>query len=532
MATYNAANPTQASVVSAIALANKGDKVVIPEGSAVWASPISVPVGVSLFGAGLGKTIITCLGRGLDIVSMIGNPFRISGIDFHYSTTWAIQVTGNCKNFRMDHLGLYGTPTQAYAIFVGSVQSGDYDHAYGVIDSCIGEYAKVVVQAGQGDWSWKQVTDLGGPSAVYVEDCTFKNFGDATTILCVDAQYGGRYVFRHNNVIDHDTMGHPLQDGDVNGFCRGTRKVEVYENTFTLVNRNIYGATSIEAGTGVHFNNKFIETNGKSYSGIVLALQTRRAYSDGNYIGDGVHDLSKADGNNVLDGNTDSYGYPILDQVGRGKDASTVVRPYPKYDASCQPQALEPVYTWGNTLNGASKLATVTSGCETTIKKGRDYYEAAQGLRSARPTTCAKGDGYWATDEQILYVAIAVNTWSVYYKPYQYPHPLRVEEGGIVASKTITFVLNVTAAPDFFLAVAPSTLEIHPGDTASFTISVTGAGGHSKSLSFAVTGLPTGCIGTFAPATIKAGQSTVLTITTTQAVALASITGTITATEI
>ena len=69
-----------------------------------------------------------------------------------------------------------------------------------------------------------------------------------------------------------------------------------------------------------------------------------------------------------------------------------------------------------------------------TVKENRDFFNwnpnfdgtagVGVGLRSDRPATCTKGVGYWATDEKTLYVASANNIWSVYYKPFVYPHPL------------------------------------------------------------------------------------------------------------
>src|SRR5947208_1918072 len=39
-------------------------------------------------------------------------------------------------------------------------------------------------------------------------------------------------------------------------------------------------------------------------------------------------------------------------------------------------------------------------------------------------TINSPGVGYWATDTNTLYVCTAPNTWSAYYTPYVYPHPL------------------------------------------------------------------------------------------------------------
>jgi hypothetical protein len=66
------------------------------------------------------------------------------------------------------------------------------------------------------------------------------------------------------------------------------------------------------------------------------------------------------------------------------------------------------------------------------------------GTLAARPPTCVGGTGYWATDQSCsnltgllganpttpisgtLYKCTAPNTWTSYYAPYTYPHPLRI----------------------------------------------------------------------------------------------------------
>ncbi len=135
----------------------------------------------------------------------------------------------------------------------------------------------------------------------------------------------------------------------------------------------------------------------------------------------------------------------VLDQPGRGQcdllagnppvDKATGQKAWPH-------QALEPIYGWLNRLN--EKQVNVGSTFPT-LKENRNYYNENKafdgtagigvGSLANRPTTCVKGVAYWATDQGKwdrthsgpdgqLYVATAKNTWTLYYTPYTYPHPL------------------------------------------------------------------------------------------------------------
>src|SRR4029077_15715902 len=93
-----------------------------------------------------------------------------------------------------------------------------------------------------------------------------------------------------------------------------------------------------------------------------------------------------------------------------------------------------------------SPIATVTSPYPT-VRENRDYYNYAapagdaqaigvgSGTLADRPVACTPGAAYWATDQGEwdgthdgpdgqLYTCTAPNRWSIYYKPYTYPHPL------------------------------------------------------------------------------------------------------------
>jgi hypothetical protein len=173
------------------------------------------------------------------------------------------------------------------------------------------------------------------------------------------------------------------------------------------------------------------------------------------------------------DGNTNAYGYPAIDQPGRGQgdlltgtfgvgggkvNSTTGTPAWPN-------QALEPFYIWNNTgsvITGGSGGVLVNAAGENLVAENRDYYMPASGIQTSptspfdgtsgtgwgtlanRPTTCTPGVAYFAIDQGswntstsnvhgvqmngasgVLYKCTSPNTWTLYYTPYTYPHPGR-----------------------------------------------------------------------------------------------------------
>ena len=84
-------------------------------------------------------------------------------------------------------------------------------------------------------------------------------------------------------------------------------------------------------------------------------------------------------------------------------------------------------------------------GMPYTITENVDYWNynpsfngvtgIGRGTLASRPATCTTGVGYWATDQGEwksknpgpdgqFYKCTSTNTWTLYYTPYTYPHPL------------------------------------------------------------------------------------------------------------
>ena len=204
-------------------------------------------------------------------------------------------------------------------------------------------------------------------------------------------------------------------------------------------------------------------------------------------------------------GTDTAKGYPCLDQPGRGQ-GDLITGGFPNKVNSTTgtiywpSQALEPIYIWNNTGGIVSGWGgnTYSNDSGGRVVANRDYYPSASGAQTSptspfngtsgtgwgtlanRPTTCTPGVAYFATDQGswntstsnpygvqqngadgVLYKCTAPNTWTRYYTPYIYPHPL---QSGPAPTPTPT----IPPSPTPSATVAPS-----PTATATATATAT-----------------------------------------------------------
>jgi hypothetical protein len=167
--------------------------------------------------------------------------------------------------------------------------------------------------------------------------------------------------------------------------------VEIYENTLDMPGGESCTLVDHRGGEGIIFNNTVITTGS-------VGFQIREQYHD-----------------NLVTPSTASDGMPqhISDSYyWNNRKNSTRVDPYISesinYGGSIGivPQANRDYWYQGASFNGTSGVGV--------------------GLLSERPSSgLTVGVAYWATDTRTLYRATAANTWTTYYTPYTYPHPLR-----------------------------------------------------------------------------------------------------------
>jgi subtilase family serine protease len=102
------------------------------------------------------------------------------------------------------------------------------------------------------------------------------------------------------------------------------------------------------------------------------------------------------------------------------------------------------------------------------------------------------------------------------------------QSGGLVHSATVTLNVQTAATSDFSIAVSPGSSNIKAGNSASYKVTITGAGGFSDNVNLGVGGLPAGASASFSPTSIAGSGSSTLTVTTSRSSARGSYSLTIT----
>ena len=481
-AIHTAASCNAGDVQAAMNAAAAGDTVVIPAGSCTWSSQVSwnAPANTVLEGqtvcTGSGapssnnlscadKTLITdSLNRGslgdipiLHIITNSSGTFRMTGISLTSTggasnLTWvgSLSIGGSSQQFRMDH---------SHLMKINAVQMDINGQIYGVIDHVIIDappgsvYNGIRIEAFNwgggsnnfGDGSWADTSTLGSSRFIFIENSTF-NSGAAN-----DCTQGGRWVFRYNT-FNMTTPAPSLQTHPTGGGARhrGCRVWEAYENLFSADSGNyINAALFISSGTGVIWGNTIPSSSaggGTGYGNFITLHSMRRdnsTYSQTatpngwGYCGTSFNGT----GSNWDQNSNKSTGYRCLDQPGQGV-GQLMANDFPNAKntvtntISWLNEALEPVYEWLDNYSPVpNNPSNLLSNYETdAMSANADYYlytasfngtsGVGSGTLVSRPKTCTPNVAYWATDTNTLYQCSAVNTWTTYYTPYTYPHPL------------------------------------------------------------------------------------------------------------
>ena len=412
--TINAASCGQADVQTAVTAATDGDIVLIPEGDCTFSSivPVDLVTGgtrsLTILGSGIAKTVIR--GRGFSFTGAEGKAWRLSSMTLVGGA--GVTVFGQSKTWRIDHI-YFDHPTGQTSGRVIWVEATGSRTAYtsGVIDNCTFYHPQTIQVhvrrlTGGGNDTWARPLGLGGPDAVYIEDCTFE-VETVPSSAITDCE-GANFVFRHNTVIN----GYLTQHDAIIGGLRGCRKWEIYDNLFEVrPGNNAWFGLAFRGGTGVIFNNVW---NGRPGSEPIAVATYRYSQTGGppwstlcsaevyyGCFGTTVSPKSCTPGGGQCDSDCvridGTGGWPCRDQLGTdgGKEQSNV-----------------PALFWNN------KYCTMysASGCTPTLNSGVNKYIGA--------STMVEGRDYCIANDTMPASCNGVTTT---YVPYTYPHPLRAE---------------------------------------------------------------------------------------------------------
>jgi hypothetical protein len=461
-ATVTGGSCSSRDVQLAIGSATNGDTVVVPAGSCTWTTQVTISgKALTLQGAGIDATNITdgTSGGALVVTATATNFVRVTGFTFIKSANNAggiVQITGTQAQlaFRFDHNRILQATSGARGIYPVSVY-GVIDHNTFDVTAVTGSVQSISIDGSPvnsdgGYTPWTLPLTFGTSNGVYIEDNTFNYGSQAEDAL--DAYAGARFVFRYN-IVNNISIGF---HGTDSGGIRSVFSAEVYANTFTNNGANVIRPITTRGGTFLVYDNVY--GGSKGYFDFYMlyyratfnsAYHTTWGNCDGTNYDIGSADFSSNDsrktvaagagvrflasnpdtvsavGTRYFDG-SGSGGYPCRDQQGR-----------------TQNQALAPLYQWnnGSTYLGAAPVwyaydggAPIGLPISTWLLANRDFYDyttsfngtvgVGRGTLAARPAACTPLTAYFATDTNTLYQCASANTWTPYYTPYTYPHPL------------------------------------------------------------------------------------------------------------
>lgn len=431
--------PDYDSINACVQNAASNDVIFVSKGtgSVTWPNRISINKSLKIVGPGMDALTVDISSQGAFITSALTG-VSISGFSFMTSNSDVTAIIVRGTGWRIYQNRFYSTSESINGVFVLATGADTTISPEGVVHNNVVTNGKIVVFGG-GNFTneslhWADPSTLGTANSVYIEDNIFNMTWNGGS-NCVDANLAGRYVFRYNSVVQAYAMAHSLQGEGI----RGTREWEIYGNTFNSFGNASYAAMYMRGGTGMLFLND--TTSSVDYNFSILFDNVR----DTTAIGVG----KLCDGNSIWDENSaGKSGWLCRDQIGAGKDAAQ----WYDYNTPGPSQTHSPVYIWGIYKNGLSQSPYVASTSSTHIENDRDYYThkatfngtsgVGCGTLAARPPTCTTGVGYWATNQSCtnirsmigkkpstpivgtLYKCVAPNTWTAYYTPYTYPHPL------------------------------------------------------------------------------------------------------------
>lgn len=457
-----ASTPDLASVASCVTQADAGDTITVSagDGTETWASTLTIAKGINLIGPGAGSLTVTSSSEpAISYSPSVGaadNAFRLSGFTFKAGATNTLLYFGNLNNAPSAEGNNKLTKNRVdNCVFTQDTVSADTQTSiplvwlllgtYGVFDSNTfnaHQYAFRATSNTTGIAGWNYWGWLPGTSdAVYVENNTFNFAYTGNQGICgTSSQSPHRWVFRYNtfNVsANWDSYSFFDAHGNAGDFYTSVQISNLYGNKF------VAGSKTAQMH-GVRGGQSFIFYNDWQTTGSTPTIKVQEEVADASY--------------------------------GPATNAITG-----------QPQHIYNSFFWNNRKSTTGTLmSTSVAGTLSGVPAANvDYFNqtdwvsngsAGVGCGSTLPGTCtANSSGFWLTNQSCsdltdhvgaspttpisgtLYKCTATNTWTAYYTPYTYPHPLRgetdetaptatwaIDSTGLIATATFSESVNAT----------------------------------------------------------------------------------------
>ena len=482
--TINAASCNTSDVQTALNSVTQSSATVnIPAGRCTWTSAIAftIPAGTTgLIIQGSGAQYATTGGAGttgtdetiitvdisggnpvIVLTTASGQSLRVTGIEFTEASGYnpahgMVQLQGNSDAVRVDHCHFdaeQGEPLQGIEVDGAVLGVADHDYFYSTASDAndIRVYNGASWNGssdGYGFESWADADHFGSSEFFFAEDDLFSGGS-----YMGDCDLGGRYVIRHSTLTNAVMANH----GTNTSPSRGCRAAEFYDNTVTSTAANGGSVESDNSGPMLVWGNTVSET--RYIVNIADVRQNNATYTEtAPPNGYGYCGTAQTGSSSAWDGNINSSGYPCLDAPGRGAGDLLSGAAFPNVVDSVGStitwphQVLDPTYVWDNSYTSAGYSPEgFVSNVATGESDNVDYYQdfnsnygetgswngtAGINISASAPSgnctagtdsmtsSAAPGVGWWDTSNNTLYVCNPTNTWTAYYTPYTYPHPL------------------------------------------------------------------------------------------------------------
>ena len=402
--THVAASASYADVNTAVTAATYGDTVTIPAGTETWNTILALTKGIFLQGNGAGSTIITA--GTTRIITYVPDAttranqdtIEITGFTFAGAPGTAVIELDepNNETVPIRNVSIHDntfTNTTGYPISVdGNFWGVVYENTF------TGNQYFQILGNDEASFTTFYPASYGTADNLYFEDNILTG---AVGHFGINSGQGGRWVWRYNDHTDGH-MDNPMLDqhGPQIGDIWGLMVCEIYGNLFTDFVNESNKWDYQRGGKLLMFNNRgnHVPANG-------LTLTVHSTFDPGEPPIQHPHDTYFW--NNWWDGS--------LVDATEGEDVAGHIDENSEF------------FNYAAGFDGTVGIGIGSTAPEGNCTAGVGYWVTAYSPGTTPPTTMADMRTYCQAG--VLYKATATNTWTLYYRPYTYPHPLTAGGG-------------------------------------------------------------------------------------------------------